>query len=217
MNKRILASISLFFILIGTCFGASSTTDLYLKAYKYRLDTPNTTNLYVIDSITTDREPGHYEANLGDLRGRELDITSDIEDLLGNPNSSGTAVFAYRVESNEKGPFKLMITFHGPFKNGTSAIGFDARLYNTASEPTDSNIKKNEAESNMGPIHVEASSGDETLINAWDVDNNYSQNNGKWVARGSISMAIYESDYESDAAAYGEYKTTVTVSLQYNG
>lgn len=222
MSRKIIFLL-LCFLFIGASVSSSDSATLWLKAYKYSVNSTTPTKLFVIDSITTN--PNEYEMNLGDLDGRTIDITSDLDSLLGVPGSSeGNAIFAYRVESYEKGPFTVTISFDRPFThyvNGQPVdsdpkIGFGASLYNTASDPQSDLIKRNDAQyKNNATISKDSSTGD-YLRNEWTVDNSYSENGGLWAARGSVSMVVNSSDYNS-TKVYGTYRTNVTVKLEYGG
>lgn len=220
MNKRLF--VILLLILIATVLDATDSNQalLVLKAYKYRITGEGQTNLYIIDSITDD--PNSYEENLGYLgvNGRNLDITPQIDSMLGDINSASTGVpvFAYRVESNEIGSFEIRISFKRPFMHivdgdidtSSPSIGFKANMYNITIDPVNAG---NLPDINP-PINTVVSSSSNAsgeLSYAWT-----SNSSDIWAVRGSVSMLINEADFSKENTAYGLYSLPVTVTLTKN-
>ena len=198
---------------------SASDAVLYLKAYKYMLPNPGMTNLYVVDSITSD--PNHYDVNLGYLgdggRGY-IDVTSELDTLLGDRGkSSGAPVFAFRVESNESGNYEITIVFESPFKNETDpnqVVDFSATLENLAAQPANDFVKFKQSEGQAaGTQTINSDDPNRTLSASWTADNNSEEN---WAVRGSVSMVFDSNDYKT-TTGYGEYSTNVVVTLTNGG
>ena len=212
MNKRLLSALMIVLLLINVLNADSNQATLVLKAYKYRVSEAGQTKLFLVDSITDD--PDKYEENLGYLgNGRNLDITPRLNSMLGdiNGNSTGVPVFAYRVESNETGNFTIEINFEKPFNHTvdpSSKIGFKANMYNVAIDPTSAGTM---GENLPAPIVVSAdSSTGGSLSYGWSANST-----DVWAVRGSVSMLVNKTDYES-STAYGMYQLNVEVTLKIN-
>lgn len=210
MNKRSLFMILIILLLLsGLSAAESNQATLVLKAYKYRISEAGQTKLFLVDSITDD--PDKYEENLGYLgNGRNLDITPRLNSMLGdiNGDSTGVPVFAYRVESNETGNFTIEINFESPFihTDSSSKIGFKANMYNVAIDPTSAGTM---GENLPAPIVVPAdSSVGGSLSYGWNANST-----DVWAVRGSVSMLVDKTDYES-STAYGMYQLDVKVTLK---
>ena len=78
MSRKIIFLL-LCFLFIGAFVSSSDSATLWLKAYKYSVNSTTPTKLFVIDSITTN--PNEYEMNLGDLDGRTIYIKSELDYL----------------------------------------------------------------------------------------------------------------------------------------
>lgn len=212
MNKRLLSALMIVLLLINVLNADSNQATLVLKAYKYRVSEAGQTKLFLVDSITDD--PDKYEENLGYLgNGRNLDITPRLNSMLGdiNGDSTGVPVFAYRVESNETGNFTIEINFGKPFTHtvdSSSKIGFKANMYNVAIDPTSAGTM---GENLPAPIVVSAdSSVGGSLSYEWSANST-----DVWAVRGSVSMLVNKTDYES-STAYGMYQLNVEVTLKIN-
>lgn len=198
---------------------SASDAVLYLKAYKYMLPKSGMTNLYVVDSITSD--PNHYDVNLGYLGDgvrNFIDVTSELDTLLGDRGqSSGAPVFAFRVESNESGNYEITIDFKSPFENETDSsqvVDFSATLENLAAQPANEFVKFNQSEwQATGTQTVNSDDPNRILSASWTADNNSGK---EWAVRGSVSMVIDSDDYKA-TTGYGEYSTNVVVTLTNGG
>ena len=193
---------------------ADAQANLYLKAYKFRI-TGSGTKLFVTDSVTVDES--EYENNLGYLgSGRNLDITAMMEEIIGDvSNSAAIPIFAYRVESNEEGPFTLTISFGGPFRNSiegsVQTVGFKATMYNTAAEYGDG-VDISRPGTGLC-FTTYSNTPDIPLKNIWTVNNN----GGKpWIARGSVGMVIDAAGFNA-LTELDRYFVNVTVRLEYGG
>lgn len=233
--KKIMLFVLIFLMALSGTYSntpVSDTATFYLKAYKNNVTNDNPTLLYITDAITTDSSS--YDTNLGYLGDEdrtELNLTSDLSELLGDLTREDPeiVVFSYRVESKESGSFKLSLTANGPFENDGSTIDFEWALRNvTFSTNGEAKlaeqgywqegdywwsdkewIKTYDAETlDAGPKQNGAE-----LKNTWYVENT---NNDVWYKRGGVALLIDRSDYENSDSAYGKYETYVTVNLTYN-
>lgn len=195
---------------------ASAQANLVLKAYKVRVGEEPSTLLFVTDAVTTDDK--QYATNLGYLgNGRNLDITSMVDELVGNIDSSASIpVFSYRVESNQALNCTLEITFNGPFKeeSGIESVGFRADLMNTSGQydAAQWSVTRGNVTSE---VTIENTEG--VLKNNWNMTKveGFTVYN-PWIARGAVGIVIDSVGY-SALTKYGRFSTTVTVTLTTDG
>lgn len=200
---------------------ASAQANLVLKAYKVRVGEESSTLLFVTDAVTTDDK--QYETNLGYLgNGRDLDITSMVDELVGNINSSASIpVFSYRVESNQALNCMLEIKFDGPFKtgdeeSGIESVGFRADLMNTSGQYDAAQWSVTRDDTNIiSKVTIENTQG--VLKNNWNMTKveGFTVYN-PWIARGAVGIVIDSVGY-SNLTKFGRFSTTVTVTLTTDG
>lgn len=217
--KRIMLFVLIFLMALSGTYSntpVSDTATFYLKAYKNNVTNDNPTLLYITDAITTDSSS--YDTNLGylgDEKRTELNLTSDLSELLGDLTREDPeiVVFSYRVESKEAGSFKLGLSASGPFTNDTTSIDFEWALKNVTFSTNGSAVLNGYWSEGQW---IEGETFDATpkengaeLKNTWYVENT---NNDIWYKRGGVALLIDRSDYEN-SETYGRYQTKVTVTL----
>lgn len=213
--------ISILVVFCGYCDvreTLESSASLVLKAYKNNAAKSGTA-LYVTDAITTDSS--HYDENLGYLGdGRNLELTSSLSKLLSSANNKNeipeVIVFSYRVESvsTDTGTYSINISSKGSFKNENDSfttkntVDFTWALTNVTFS-TDGSASLSSSSS-------EGSSRASTtpLKDSWSVSND-SNSPSVWYRRGAVAILIDRNSY--DSAQYGNYQTSVTVELSYQG
>ena len=227
--KKIMLFVLIFLMALSGTYSntpVSDTATFYLKAYKNNVTESTPTLLYITDAITTDSSS--YETNLGYLGDEdrtELNLTSDLSELLGDLTREDPeiVVFSYRVESKEAGSFELGLSASGPFTNDTTnaSIDFEWALRNVTFSTNGSAVLKEQGYWDNGQWIVEKAetldagpkqNGAE-LENTWYVEN--SNNDDIWYKRGGVALLIDRSGYEN-SETYGRYQTAVTVTLTNN-
>lgn len=212
---------------------AASTASFDIKAYKLRDSSKFKVEI-------TDAIPGSLDTFTSSENGKEIDLSSVRQNLLGQTNIkiadfAEHVIFSWRVWGNTAGPYTVKInfsTFNLQKENGTLTdegthfIGVRFESGNeTFSFPdyNDSVVKENENElgkiekvfiDNVSELSTYVPSNSPSTDNisiSWNVTGN---NSIRWIAHGAVAANISTSDFENKDNPNGIYRAYCTVSLE---
>lgn len=213
---------------------AASTASFDIKAYKLRESSKLKVEI-------TDAIPGSLDTFTSSENGKEIDLSSVRQNLLGQTNIkiadfAEHVIFSWRVWGNTAGTYTVKINFstfnlqkeeNGTLTDeGTHFIGVRFESGNeTFSFPdyNDSVVKENENElgkiekvfiDNVSELSTYVPSNSPSTDNisiSWNVTGN---NSIRWIAHGAVAANISTSDFENKDNPNGIYRAYCTVSLE---
>ena len=214
---------------------AASTASFDIKAYKLR----DSSNLKV---EITDAIPGSLDTFTSSENGKEIDLSSVRQNLLGQTDIeiadfAEHVIFSWRVWGNTDGTYTVKINFstfnlqkkeNGISKDeGTHFIGVRFESGNETFTFPDYNdsVVKDENGNELGKIE-KGSIDDVSELSTYVSSNspstdsisiswNVTGNNSiRWIAHGAVAANISTSDFENKNKPNGIYRAYCTVSLE---
>lgn len=211
---------------------AASTASFDIKAYKLR----DSSNLKV---EITDAIPGSLDTFTSSENGKEIDLSSVRQNLLGQTDIeiadfAEHVIFSWRVWGNTAGTYTVKInfsTFNLQKKEisedeGTHFIGVRFESGNetfTFPDYNDSVVKGENGElgkiekgsidnvSELSTYVPSNSPSTDSISISWNVTRN---NSIRWIAHGAVAANISTSDFENKNKPNGIYRAYCTVSLE---
>ncbi|HIV98324.1 MAG TPA: hypothetical protein IAB12_00910 [Candidatus Ornithospirochaeta avicola] len=232
--KKVLLAILLAALSVFT-LSAASTASFDIKAYKLR----DSSKLKV---EITDAIPGGLDTFTSSENGKEIDLSSVRQNLLGQTDIeiadfAEHVIFSWRVWGNTAGTYTVKINFstfnlqkeeNGTLKDeGEHFIGVRFESGNETFTFPDYNdsVVKDENENELGRIEL-ATIDNVAELKSYVSSTSTAQDglsivwtvdgdhNIRWIAHGAVAANISTSDFENEYNPNGIYRAYCTVSLE---